>query len=213
MPIESTLQSLTYQSSNFSSWINGTSTNFTLVCFILSCRKININVVQPPADTSVAPLIDALLPSMEPLDPQIWSYYHNLTGFLRSQATFYNLSNTVPPYWAPRAKSFFDIANVNETQLIADIGEWKWQNTENLTITILDHASVRTDVVVIHVSKTVKQGMFELKFPVGLHRSKELCRKRLPSVHSRRHSLPFEWHYLRHGRTKRVQCNVAHLYN
>ncbi|KAF7969695.1 hypothetical protein HWV62_26216 [Athelia sp. TMB] len=101
---QNALQSLQWQIGNYTAWMNGTESNFTLL------------------DTNPAlhPLVESLLVQGIPLDPQKSSYYSNITGFLRGEVDFHNITHqflansSISPGWSGLANEL--MSEMNETE-------------------------------------------------------------------------------------------------
>ncbi|KAI0925008.1 hypothetical protein AcW1_006950 [Taiwanofungus camphoratus] len=121
------LDALTSQVSNYSAWLNGTTSNYSL----------------PSKDPSTMPLVDVFMTFGSRIDPQQGSYYSNLTGFWKGELHFNNLTSvsvTDPPLqpWRYLADDF--VAGINISALPELLGSWNWSASENLTINAGDKA-------------------------------------------------------------------------
>ncbi|PCH44049.1 hypothetical protein WOLCODRAFT_133060 [Wolfiporia cocos MD-104 SS10] len=150
------LDSLNHQISNYSAWLNGTASNFTL----------------PSEDNTTMPLVDSFMQFGSIVDPHSGSYYSNLTGFWHGKVGFHNLTsdNATSNSWGHLAQEF--VANTNMSALPELLGTWNWTAAEKLSISIGDKAISFTspghndsqDIAIIH-------GKVELSHP---HSSEEL---------------------------------------
>ncbi|KAF8909348.1 hypothetical protein CPB84DRAFT_1673542 [Gymnopilus junonius] len=119
------LQSLTYQLSNYSAWMNGTLSNFTL----------------PATDTALPPLLDAFHIQGSTLDLNQASYYSNITGFIHGDAEYTNISlsslalnNTLP--WMSEAQNF--VSGINTTNVTEKLGSWKWNMSTKVALSVVE---------------------------------------------------------------------------
>ncbi|KAI0272701.1 hypothetical protein BC834DRAFT_359950 [Gloeopeniophorella convolvens] len=105
------LSSTEWQLGNYSAWLNGTeATNFTMP-------------VRPPVESHIA---SEAVPYPGVLDPHKQSYFPNITGFIRGEASFRNLSSELVPS-----------AQWNETQVTEKLGHWNWTSINRLTMSLL----------------------------------------------------------------------------
>ncbi|QRV90192.1 DSC E3 ubiquitin ligase complex subunit 1 [Ceratobasidium sp. AG-Ba] len=115
---EDTLRSLEYQQGNYTAWLNGTASNFTL------------------EDTTnlTSPIVNALIPKRAPIDPSQESYYTNITGFINGPASFYNLSNPRSSNdswnWDHTAKPL--VSSLNQTKVRSRLGEFDWLGIDKI---------------------------------------------------------------------------------
>ncbi|KZS94573.1 hypothetical protein SISNIDRAFT_409713 [Sistotremastrum niveocremeum HHB9708] len=116
--LHDSLKSLLYQQSNFTAWINGSESNFSLI-------------QQPPAVTH---LIQILLPTLPPLDTSLFSYSHNVTGYFESPVTIHNLTDPFNVTWSAEAQDV--VKSINASDIIGRLGTWNWSAVSNLGITI-----------------------------------------------------------------------------
>ncbi|KAI0703928.1 hypothetical protein C8Q76DRAFT_752964 [Earliella scabrosa] len=118
------LQSLNYQLSNFTAWLNGTETNFTL----------------PTQDPNTMPLIAAFLPFGRELDPRRGSYYSNMTGFWHGDAQFHNLTSLNETEqlssWRHLSEQF--MISTNLTAIPELLGPWNWTRSNKITLNVGD---------------------------------------------------------------------------
>ncbi|KAI0726059.1 hypothetical protein C8Q72DRAFT_998682 [Fomitopsis betulina] len=138
------LDSLNDQVANYSAWLRGYPTNFSL----------------PAADNVTMPLVNSFLDLGPVLDPDMASYYTNLTGFWHGEIDFHNLTslsaNDSTAEWRSAANDF--IMQTNMTQLPDLLGTWKWATTEKLSISVGDKVvanqtlpqDVSEDISIIH---------------------------------------------------------------
>ncbi|KEP50684.1 putative RING finger protein [Rhizoctonia solani 123E] len=115
---EDALRTLEYQQSNYTSWLNGTASNFTL--------EDTTNVTSP--------VVNALLPARLPIDNSKGSYFTNITGFINGQATFFNLSDPSPSNytwnWNKTAGPL--VSGLNHTQVNASLGDFLWSGIDKI---------------------------------------------------------------------------------
>ncbi|KAF8967642.1 hypothetical protein BDZ97DRAFT_1802585 [Flammula alnicola] len=119
------LQSLTYQLSNYTSWMNGTTSNFTL----------------PERDSTLTPLMDAFHVQGNILDPTRESYYSNVTGFIHGDAAFTNitlssLASNETFRWKHEAENF--MAGINTTNITERLGSWDWAASTKVALSVLE---------------------------------------------------------------------------
>ncbi|KJA28091.1 hypothetical protein HYPSUDRAFT_34432 [Hypholoma sublateritium FD-334 SS-4] len=127
------LQELTYQHANFTAWMNGTESNFTL----------------PESDPSVRPLLDALHIQGNVLDSDFESYYSNVTGFIHGDAMFSNItlssleSNESSVRWKHEAETL--MSGVNTTNMTGKLGSWNWDSSTKVALSVLEKSSPGID--------------------------------------------------------------------
>ncbi|KIK08978.1 hypothetical protein K443DRAFT_127958 [Laccaria amethystina LaAM-08-1] len=118
------LRSLSYQLSNYTAWMNGTASNFSV----------------PLRDVTLSPLLDAFYTQGGIVDPANYAYYSNLTGFVHAKTRFHNItpsalaeSDTLT--WRPLAEAF--IADTNMTGLEDRLGSWNWTACNKLAFSVV----------------------------------------------------------------------------
>ncbi|KAH9032762.1 hypothetical protein EDB85DRAFT_2145329 [Lactarius pseudohatsudake] len=105
------LSSLEWQLGNYSVWLNGSdATNFTL----------------PTRPLGESHIISKVVPRPGVLDPLVQSYYPNVTGFIRGDASFRNVSSELVP-----------TIEWNETEVALKLGRWNWSATSRMTMSLL----------------------------------------------------------------------------
>ncbi|KAJ7898423.1 hypothetical protein B0H13DRAFT_2031847 [Mycena leptocephala] len=121
---QSALQTLTYQLSNFTAWMNHSNTDFTV----------------PDQDVTVAPLLESFKITGGPLDPSTSSYYSNATGTFHGDAKFYNVTppflNNTAHEWSPLAEKY--MADANMSLILDKIGSWNWSASDKLAISLVE---------------------------------------------------------------------------
>ncbi|KAG9126575.1 hypothetical protein FRC07_002915, partial [Ceratobasidium sp. 392] len=113
-----TLRSLEHQQSNYTAWLNGTASNFTL--------EDTTNL------TSL--VVDTLLQKWPIIDPSRQSYYTNITGFINGPASFYNLSD---PHSANNTWNWNRtvgplVSGLNQTKVRSKLGEFDWLGIDKI---------------------------------------------------------------------------------
>ncbi|KAF9453591.1 hypothetical protein P691DRAFT_658228 [Macrolepiota fuliginosa MF-IS2] len=115
--------SLENQLSNYTAWLNGTTSNFTM----------------PELDHTVPPLLDAFHIKGRTLDPLRESYYPNITGYVRGNAQFYNITpaslqrnDSLP--WRPLAEDY--VAGANVTEMAEMVSTWNWTASNKMVMTL-----------------------------------------------------------------------------
>jgi transmembrane E3 ubiquitin-protein ligase len=109
------------------------------------------------------PLLSSLLTDGTHLDPSQASYYSNITGFIRGDITFYNISLpsldslsslasstnnndttttnlTLPPPWLPHAKSI--MSPLNTTEVIERASSWNWTGCDKIALSVVEKAPI-----------------------------------------------------------------------
>ncbi|KAH7913824.1 hypothetical protein BJ138DRAFT_1145081 [Hygrophoropsis aurantiaca] len=116
------LQSLNYQLSNFTAWMNGTESNFSL----------------PTKHSAINPLVESFVSFDSQLGPS-QSYFSNITGFVRGDLDFYNITPSrlalEHDSWTPYAQSFMSGTNMSE--LLEKTGNWNWTASEKISWSVL----------------------------------------------------------------------------
>ncbi|KAL1942983.1 hypothetical protein VTO73DRAFT_4654 [Trametes versicolor] len=137
------LQSLNYQLSNYSAWLNGTASNFTL----------------PVEDPNTMPLVEAFLPFGSEIDPKQGSYYSNMTGFWHGDTQLHNLTalnaSEAASSWRHLSEQF--LLPVNLSAIPDLLGPWNWTATNKLSLSVGDKLILfehggdkHEDIAVIH---------------------------------------------------------------
>lgn len=89
------------------------------------------------------------------LDPLVQSYYPNITGFIRGDASFRNVSSELVP-----------ATEWNETEVALKLGRWNWSATSRVSMSLLSKPA-RVDenekeefqgVAMLHVSRQALLG-------------------------------------------------------
>ncbi|KIJ65119.1 hypothetical protein HYDPIDRAFT_175153 [Hydnomerulius pinastri MD-312] len=127
------LQYLNYQFSNFTAWMTGESSNFTM----------------PDRQPFITPLVESFMNFGTRLDPFHASYFPNTTGFIRGDLDFYNITppsmDPINVPWKPYAQSYMEKTNM--TQLIDNLGSWNWSASDKLSWSVIDRAPAKTEGV------------------------------------------------------------------
>lgn len=142
------LQSLSYQLSNFTAWVHGSQSNFTMVraCILYPLRWLISSTLKPSSDSSIPPLVESHMTFGSRLDPSRASYFQNVTGFVRGDLAYYNLSlSSVEVEWMSLAHEY--MANANTTQVAENGGAWNWATTHRLSWSVSDRIVVKEDDV------------------------------------------------------------------
>ena len=147
---EDTVRALGYQLSNYSAWLNGTATNFTLVrgsrCVPRQCSQ-PFPFSQPDRDVHVERVVSNILPLPLQLDPSFGSYYSNASGLFRGDVHFYNLSSIhhdANVTWKPIADRVME--NVNLSAIPERLGDWNWSAADTIGIRVHDTMATVTNV-------------------------------------------------------------------
>ncbi|KAH6915843.1 hypothetical protein BKA70DRAFT_1139716 [Coprinopsis sp. MPI-PUGE-AT-0042] len=160
------LKALTWQLSNYTAWMNGTESNFTV----------------PERDSAVGPLLDAFNVQGHELNPSESSYYLNITGFLHGNSQFYNLSSpvtlndTLP--WKSLAEKYTEGLNV--TRAGEMWGEWNWNASTRAALSVVEKKPLgmdekpvtESDLALVHgrIELTDKETEEDLRFDFeGIH--------------------------------------------
>ncbi|KAG6374644.1 hypothetical protein JVT61DRAFT_4009 [Boletus reticuloceps] len=127
------LQVMNDQLSNYTAWLNGESSNFTM----------------PESRPALPLLAQSFVPYGPRIGPLRGTYYMNTTGFIRGSLDFYNItpsgleSSDVP--WKSHAQSL--MSDVNMTELNDRLGSWNWSGATNLSWSVVDHAPITVEGV------------------------------------------------------------------
>ncbi|KAL4066048.1 hypothetical protein V8B97DRAFT_1864919 [Scleroderma yunnanense] len=135
------LRSLTFQLSNFTAWVNGSESDF----------------IMPNRHPATATLVESHMTFGSRLDPSTASYFPNITGFIRGDLDFYNISlpnldgTDVP--WKSYAQSYMADSNVTEVTSYSET--WNWNATQKVSWSIIDRAMIKgengtDDMAVVH---------------------------------------------------------------
>ncbi|KAF8631897.1 hypothetical protein AX15_002157 [Amanita polypyramis BW_CC] len=129
------LQILSYQLSNYTAWLNGTSANFTV----------------PDRKPAVDSLLEAFDIQGRRLNPEQESYFPNITGFIHGKLRYYNIS--LPTLKSPGdvpEKSLLEtyISGFNLTEMEGRLGKWNWAASNNVAFSIVEKpaTTMRHDV-------------------------------------------------------------------
>ena len=107
------------------------------------------------------PLVHSFVDLGPVLDPDMGSYYTNLTGFWHGEIDVHNLTslstNDSISEWSSAATDF--VSHTNMTELPELLGTWKWGATEKLSLSVGDKIvvnqtlpqNVSGDISIIHV--------------------------------------------------------------
>ena len=153
------LSSLEWQFGNYSAWLNGSdTTNFTMVrkhiwhWFAFLLLKQDFFHEQPTRPSGEYRIISETVPRGGVLDPLYHSYFSNITGFVRGNVAFQNLSSKL-----------FPAAEWNETEVALKIGRWDWSATNKVAMSLLSRPvnvdekekEEFKDVAMLHVSSQI----------------------------------------------------------
>ncbi|KAI0793636.1 hypothetical protein C8Q74DRAFT_1243576 [Fomes fomentarius] len=118
------LQSLKYQLSNYTAWLNGTETNYTL----------------PVQDSNTMPFVASFIPFGREIDPKQGSYYSNMTGFWHGDVQLHNLTalNTTEQAspWRHLSEQFMIPTNLTAIPELQ--GPWNWTRSNKVTLNVGD---------------------------------------------------------------------------
>ncbi|TFK71357.1 hypothetical protein BDN72DRAFT_817637 [Pluteus cervinus] len=135
------LRALTWQLSNYTAWMNGTESDFSL----------------PEQDEAIHPLLDSFGIVGEIQDPNWSSYYSNITGFIRGEGQFYNITPSALALntsrkWTPYAEAL--MSKVNLTGIPDKLGVWDWEASKQVSLSVTEKLSRLDDrsesAVLIH---------------------------------------------------------------
>ncbi|KAI0666870.1 hypothetical protein C8Q78DRAFT_1057520 [Trametes maxima] len=118
------LNSLNRQLANYTAWLNGTTSNYSL----------------PIADPNMMPLVDAFLNFGPELDPERGSYYSNMTGFWHGDLQAHNLTNLntseATSSWRHLSEQF--MVSTNLTAIPDLLGSWNWTRSNRVSLSVGD---------------------------------------------------------------------------
>jgi hypothetical protein len=117
---------------------------------------------QPEPDLAVPPLLDFFHIQGQTLDTSRESYYPNITGYVRGNAQFYNMTPTALEKndslsWRQLAERY--VAGVNVTDMVEMASTWNWTASNRMVMTLhekkpvaLQNGSVNSqDLIAVHV--------------------------------------------------------------
>ncbi|PPR01695.1 hypothetical protein CVT24_001523 [Panaeolus cyanescens] len=139
------LSSLTYQLNNYTAWMNGTASNFSL----------------PEVDPTLAPLLEKFYTPGSILDRHRFSYHPNVTGFIHGDAELVNITDAAGNdtlSWNNEAKMYVD--GLNTTMMIEALGSWRWNSTSKIALSAIEKKPNETGA-----SVTMIHGKIELTDP------------------------------------------------
>nr|QIE48439.1 hypothetical protein [Trametes gibbosa] len=118
------LQSLNFQLANYTAWLNGTESNFTL----------------PVEDPNVTPLVEAFVTFGSEIDPQHGSYYSNMTGFWHGDVRPHNLTSLNASEAASSWRHLSEqlMLPVNLSAVPDLLGSWNWTRSNKLSLSMGD---------------------------------------------------------------------------
>lgn len=143
------LRSLEYQRSNYTSWMNGTSSNFTA----------------PDQDPVLPSLLQSFNVQESILDPGQSSYYPNITGFVHGTTEFHNITpsaladNDTTP-WNALAQTY--MAGSNNTEIVERIGLWNWTASEKVALSVVEKLPLYENGTVVSENIAFVHGRIEL---------------------------------------------------
>ncbi|KAI0334632.1 hypothetical protein GY45DRAFT_1269816, partial [Cubamyces sp. BRFM 1775] len=145
------LNSLNHQLSNYSAWLNGTTSNFSL----------------PVEDPNTTPLVQAFLTLGSELDPSQGSYYSNMTGFWHGDLHAHNLtslntSEAASP-WRHLSEQFILPTNLSAVPEL--LGPWNWTRSNKLAVSIGDKLISFERDGIAHKNIAVIHGRLDLSDP------------------------------------------------
>lgn len=144
------LETLRLQREEYAAWLNGTSSNFTMVCVTLTISssfkgRRSFSIIKPVHDITLDPFVEKILsPTIDSAGPI--SYYRNISGFFSGPSIFYNVSSlsdtttstnsSTYSEWIPSAKSFFGDVNVSDATERSK--QFEWTRLSKVAITIVE---------------------------------------------------------------------------
>ncbi|KAG6827207.1 hypothetical protein H0H92_012791 [Tricholoma furcatifolium] len=143
------LDSLTLQLEDYSAWMNGTSTNFSV----------------PDRDLALGALLGDFDVQGNIVDPYKASYYSNVTGFIHASAQYHNITptalsdNDTAP-WNPDAQTY--MAGANETQIVDSLGSWNWSMTNKMSLSVVEKLPTHVNGSTLSDSIALVHGRIEL---------------------------------------------------
>ncbi|KAF5383788.1 hypothetical protein D9615_003714 [Tricholomella constricta] len=143
------LRSLTYQLSNYTAWMNGTSTNFTVL----------------DQDLTLTPILDTFNIQGRVLDPHEASYYSNVTGFIHGSSNFHNitpsaLADNTSSAWNSAAQIY--MTGINETEIVDRLGTWNWTASDRLALSVVEKLPTHVNGTTISDAIALVHGRIEL---------------------------------------------------
>ncbi|KAI0644285.1 hypothetical protein C8Q79DRAFT_913528 [Trametes meyenii] len=137
------LNSLNRQLANYSAWLNGTASNYSL----------------PTLDPNMLPLVGAFVTFGPELDPKSGSYYSNMTGFWHGDLQPHNLTNLntseAASSWRHLSEQF--MVSTNFTAIPDLLGPWNWTRSNRVSLSVGDklipfehNGFNNTNVAIIH---------------------------------------------------------------
>lgn len=119
----------------------------------LSLAKLGLLHEQPTRPPGEYRIVSEAVPHRGVLDPLTQSYYSNITGFVRGNVSFRNLSSELVP-----------AAEWNETEVAEKLGRWNWSATNKVTMSLLSRP--------VDVDEKEKE---EFEGVAMLHVSSQIC--------------------------------------
>jgi hypothetical protein len=130
---------------------HGTQAHLALVCLSPVKTRFFFHE-QPTRPSGEYRIISETVPRGGVLDPLYHSYFSNITGFVRGNVAFQNLSSKL-----------FPAAEWNETEVALKIGRWDWSATNKVAMSLLSRPvnvdekekEEFKDVAMLHVSSQI----------------------------------------------------------
>ncbi|KAG6873506.1 hypothetical protein C0995_014774 [Termitomyces sp. Mi166 len=143
------LQSLTHQLGNYTAWMNGTDSEFSV----------------PDRDPTLEALLNDFKIQGSIPNPQEACYYSNVTGFIHAAAHYHNitptaLSKNVTAPWNPHAQIYMD--GVNETAIVEAFEGWNWTATDKMALSVVEKLPTHVNGTTLSDTISLVHGRIEL---------------------------------------------------
>ncbi|CAK5274040.1 unnamed protein product [Mycena citricolor] len=152
------LQTLEHQLGNYSAWMNGTASNFSL----------------PEQSPAIPALLSYFNLSNAALDITHSSYYSNSTGTFHGDVSFYNitppyLNATAPDVLTPLATQYMGATNMSEVAL--KLGNWNFSASDKVAISLAEKAQLSGTALIhgkLELTDSINERDLRLEFE-GIH--------------------------------------------
>ena len=91
------------------------------------------------------PLLNTFMTFGTHLDPSEDSYYSNITGFIRGDIMFHNITSlpldnndNTKPAWIPHAQTL--MSNLNTSEVIERASTWNWTGCDKVAMSVVEKA-------------------------------------------------------------------------
>lgn len=104
-------------------------------------------------------LLDHFITFGSHLDSSKASYYSNITGFIRGDLKFHNITpsflsnSTANPVWRPFAENF--VNGTNTTEVVQRSSTWNWSGSEKVALSVVEKSPVGSNDRSLHLTEEI----------------------------------------------------------